>query len=168
MHMTLWVDRVQKDGAVNVQGCIPTLDVFVIDNAPDNLVVFRMKILLLSALQGMLKERVPYEKFSFKYKVLSFVTHMMGKLFSTKTLHKKYGSVSQIGNKKPTRYVHFANGPYNSLSKKFPAETWSEALLTDFEDAKFYIPAEFDSFLKTWYGDYMKLPDEEDRRPMRI
>ena len=31
------------------------------------------------------------------------------------------------------------------------------------EDADFYITSEYDNVLKSLYGDYMKLPPEEDR-----
>ena len=45
---------------------------------------------------------------------------------------------------------------------------WSAAILTDFEDTKFYIPEKYDSFLKICYGDYMKLPDEDNRKPSHM
>ena len=32
-----------------------------------------------------------------------------------------------------------------------------------FEDSKFYIPEEYDKILKQIYGDYMKLPPENER-----
>ena len=36
---------------------------------------------------------------------------------------------------------------------------------TDFENIKLNIPEHYDIYLRSLYGDYMKLPDEIDRTP---
>ncbi len=46
---------------------------------------------------------------------------------------------------------------------KFESEKWEEAIDGVFEGEKFTIPKEYDTFLKTMYGDYMKLPPKENR-----
>ncbi len=168
MYKTIWIYRIQKKEAKAIQGYIPTLDVFVNDNVPDNPFRFRMKLFRLSALQGMLKEEVVYKGFSFKNKVLLFTTHMLGKLFSTEFLRKRYDAVSQIGNEKETKCVHCSNVFYRWIRNKYPSDTWKDAVLTDFEDAKFYIPQKYDVYLTICYGDYMKLPAEEDRKPEHV
>ena len=165
MHKTIWINRIQKKNAKAIRGYVPTLDVFVIDNVPDNFIKFKIKNLQLSALQGMLKEEVTYKGFSLIYKVLLFSTHILGKLFSTETLRKWYDTVSQIGNEAKTKEVHCTNTSYRAINVRFPADTWKETNLVDFEDTQFYIPARYDTYLKKWYGDYMKLPDEKDRKP---
>lgn len=45
----------------------------------------------------------------------------------------------------------------------FPAEIFEETLLLDFEGDKFPCPAKTHECLKISYGDYMKLPPEEER-----
>ena len=127
-----------------------------------------MKILRLATLQGMLKEEVIYKNFSLKYKILLFTTHLLGKLFSTEYLQKGYEMVSQIGNENETEYIHCSNVTFSWIKNKYPSNTWGNAVLTDFEDAKFYIPENYDIYLKTCYGDYMKLPAEEDGKPMHV
>lgn len=168
IHKTIWVYRIQKKCDRKKAGYIPTVDVFVNDNAPNNIFVFQTKIFLLSALQGMLKEQVVYKNYSLKYKVLLFSTHLFGKLFSKESLFKKYESVSQIGNKNPTTNVHCTNSLYNYIRKKYPSDTFKAVFLTDFEDTKFYIPIKYDTYLKTTYGDYMKLPDIVNRKPEHL
>jgi lipopolysaccharide cholinephosphotransferase len=38
-----------------------------------------------------------------------------------------------------------------------------EPVLVPFEDAEFYIPRNAEKYLTMQYGDFMKLPPEEDR-----
>ena len=168
MHKTIWIYRVQKNGAQAIKGYVPTLDVFVIDNAPDSSLSFRLKIFRLAVLQGMLKEGVRYEGFSLINKIYLFVTHILGKLFPVSLLRKWYDNVSRTGNRTVTQKVHCTNTSYEWINKKYPAGTWSRAVLADFEDAEFYIPADYDDYLRTCYGNYMELPDESLRKPEHI
>ena len=168
MDKNLWIDRIQKKDSTEIQGYIPTLDVFVSDNVPNSTFKFKLKVFRLAALQGMLKEKVVYKGFSFKNKALLFTTHMLGKLFSKEKLYKKYELVSQIGDEEKTKYVHITNDCFRLLKVKYPSDTWITAMLTDFEDTKFYIPAKYDALLTILYGEYMKLPDEESRNPSHV
>lgn len=168
MHQTIWIKRIQKEGAVAIRDYVPTLDVFVIDNVPDSKFLFRWKIFRLSMLQGMLKEEVSYEGFSFVNKVFIFVTHIMGKLFSVKRLRKWYDNVSKCGNKETTKKVHCTNTSYRWLKNRYPSKTWDEVVLHSFEDADFYVPASYDEYLKICYGDYTRLPDETYRIPEHV
>ena len=45
----------------------------------------------------------------------------------------------------------------------FPKEMLAETDYLQFEDAVFAVPAKYDEMLKLCYGDYMKLPPEEDQ-----
>lgn len=46
-----------------------------------------------------------------------------------------------------------------------PSEWWGEAKWHDFGKIKVPIPHDYDSFLRFYYGDYMKLPPEDKRKP---
>lgn len=168
MHKTIWVNRIQKKQAKSLKGLIPTLDVFVIDNAPDSSFQFKLKNFRLAMLQGMLKEEVSYKRFSPKYRLFLFTTHILGKLFPVDVLRRWYDDVSAIGNEVTTKELHCTNTSYRWIRNKFPSNTWDEAILVDFEDAQFYIPKNYDSYLKVCYGDYMKLPDENERIPKHL
>lgn len=41
---------------------------------------------------------------------------------------------------------------------------FENGIRVSFEDKFFLIPSDFDYFLKIWYGDYMKLPPESERK----
>ena len=165
MHQNLWVKRIQKIGATPIRGYVPTLDVFVIDNAPDAAILFRLKILLLSVLQGMLKEHRNYAQFAWYYKVFLFITHVLGRLFPVKMVRRWYNRVSQIGNDRPTRYVHSANDTFAAIRIKYKRDTFRKLVLHPFEDAQFYIPEDYVDYLTARYGDFMKLPEERNRKP---
>ena len=162
----IWIDRVLEIGAEPIKGYEPTVDIFVIDHAPDSNVVFRWKIFLLSLLQGMLKEDVQYEGFSALQKLMLFTTHQMGKLFPNRRLQSWYSRVSQIGNKRPTKFVHCTNDTNRDIRKRFESCVLSKRMLHRFEDTELYIPAAYDKCLTALYGDYMKRPPEEERKPM--
>lgn len=165
MHQNLWIKRIQKIGAKPIRGYVPTLDIFVIDNAPDNKIQFQVKVLLLSVLQGMLKKTRNYSRFAFHYRVFLFVTYLLGKLFPTALVHRWYTKVSQIGSGKLTKYMHCCNDAYACIRIKYKRETFKNLQLHKFEDAEFYIPEDYDDYLTARYGDYMRLPDESQRKP---
>lgn len=45
----------------------------------------------------------------------------------------------------------------------FPTEYFQDFLEVPFEDGLFKIPSKYDKMLRSWYGDYMKLPPVEKR-----
>lgn len=165
MRRTIWIQRIQKNHAKEINGYVPTLDVFVVDNVPENNLVFKIKVFVLLMLQGMLKETINYEKASFIYKVCLFVTHIVGKLFSKELLRKWYDRISEIGNKEDSKYVHCTNTSFRCLPRKYRADTWKKMVLHDFEDVQLYIPEKYEQYLTVMYGDYMTLPKEENRIP---
>lgn len=64
--------------------------------------------------------------------------------------------------KRGNYYVDYAS--YIECSKEtVPIEWYGEPLLLQFENKEFYAPQEYGLVLKQLYGDYMKLPPEEER-----
>lgn len=168
IHKDLWVDRIQLVGAKAIRGYVPTLDVFIVDNAPDSSIMFKAKILLLRVLQGMLKKDIDYSAYSAPYKAALFICHWLGKPFKERTVLGWYDRISQIGNKKKTKYIHCPNSLFSFLPYRFAPDTWDHPVLHRFEGTELYIPHKYDDILKTYYGDYMKLPDEKNRRPEHV
>lgn len=47
----------------------------------------------------------------------------------------------------------------------YPKEIFDKRFMTEFEGKMYPIPADYDVYLKKTYGDYMKMPPEEKRKP---
>lgn len=108
--------------------------------------------------------RVGYEKGkNIKTRIARFLAFNIGKMMNTGSLVRKldktltdfddtYGETSHRGL--PWGY----NG-----EELYPASIWKDITEVDFEGYKFYAPARYDEILRMRYGDYMKLPPEEER-----
>lgn len=54
-------------------------------------------------------------------------------------------------------------GPYY-MKKKYPTKCFVENTYVEFEDTKMPIPVGYDTYLRTAFGDYMKLPPKEKQK----
>lgn len=62
-------------------------------------------------------------------------------------------------------YVHSFLGAASKMEKSvFPVACFEKTEMLPFEDGVFSVPAKFDSVLAVLYGDYLKLPPEEERK----
>ena len=61
---------------------------------------------------------------------------------------------------------HCDAGPLEQFKlHTFAFNPFEEMIEVDFEGHKFMAPARYDEYLTTRYGDYMKLPPEDQRHP---
>lgn len=142
----------------------PYIDVFIMDNLPDNHLSAMMKILVLKVIQGMLKEKIDYQGFSFPYKVCIFITHMLGMPFSRVTKLKLYDAVSGIGNKSATKYLTITNDSFGLLNIKHNAEVMEDFEEWRFEDTTLMVTKKSQDYLTARYGPtYMTPPPERER-----
>ena len=49
------------------------------------------------------------------------------------------------------------------IKEVYPKEYFNNVILHKFENSEFYVPEKYHEMLTQIYGDYMKLPPEEDR-----
>lgn len=54
------------------------------------------------------------------------------------------------------------------LNKPIDKKVFKKDLLVKFESDQFYVPIGYDVFLKSIFGDYMKLPPEEKRKSHHV
>ena len=167
----LWLKRVtRKDnpgaGKLPPTGCV---DLFVFDSMPQGKAACAWKQFWINTLQGMLKKKIQYEKFSFKHKVLLFGTHCLGRLVPEKAKKKAYDRVSQWGNKKKTPYCNVYNNPYSFVKKgKFRADVMDGYCDVEFEGRSYMATRNWDHVLTVDYGDYMTPPEEQNRVPEHL
>lgn len=81
-------------------------------------------------------------------------------IFSDEYLYEKY---SELINKYPFEESEYVTNPCGKYSTKnvLRKEIYGEPVYVDFEGCKYPIPSQIDTYLKHYYGDYMKIPSQE-------
>ena len=159
-----WVTRITRSDNPDIEKEEQCIDLFAFDVVPDNEVKAKLKVLFLRTLQGMLKDKPEYERFSLPYKCMLFGTWLLGKPFSRDWKRKLYDRVSQWGpgSKKTNIY----NTWFEQIGKlRFDKHITDGYEFLEFEGRKYMVIQGYDSYLKELYGDYMQLPPEEQRHP---
>lgn len=129
-----------------------------------------------------------YPKSGFARK-MQMIHALIYSLFCAQTVPENHGGVAALGSKvllglfkskgvrykiwrsaerKMTKYkiaecdaiTELCSGP-GYMKMKYPKEAFERAIFVDFEDTKLPIPVGYDTYLKTAFGDYMKLPPKE-------
>ena len=160
-----WVWRIRNKNKL-VDGVPPTIDFFIMEPVTRDKVLYFIQIISLRLLQGLLKEHYYWERYSLFYKICLKITYYLGRLFNRESLFKVYDSISQWGYKKPSNKCSQFNDQFKVLTVKYNADVLDGYELRKYEDTELYIIKHYDHYLKTQYGDYMKMPPEKDRKPM--
>lgn len=168
LNDVLWIRRIQKKNSFKQNVSIPTIDVFVMDNCPDNKLMQAIKLFLIKMLQGMMKDGKKHSDVSLFYRICLIITAIIGKLFSQRRKLLWYDRVSQIGNRTESKQLGLYNDLFINLNLKYSRDMFSKYINSSFEDLTLPITAEYDNYLSTVYGDYMTPPEESDRKPMHM
>ena len=164
---TLWVDKVFFKSFVrsNEDSFIPTLDVFLLDNVPNNSICRFTKVFLIYTLQGMMKPHLSLRRGGLVLKMCSIITYLVGRLFPFSLKAKWYRVVSQWGNHQKSLYVANYSAEFADIKRVYPAFLLDSIIEFPFEDISACVTSEYDQCLTIQYGDYMVLPQLKDRVP---
>ncbi len=137
------------------------IDIFVVDNVPDQL-LFRKPHLWACYLirKGLYSEIGKYaEGHQGKralYKLLSIIPRGM--------LFKFRNKIANKCNKHRTELIsHYTLEYPKRCLYGLPRSCFDEKIELDFEGHKFYAFKNYDLYLSMYYGDYMKLPPEQEQ-----
>ena len=164
---SLWIDRLRRKTSVNKGQYSPTCDIFVLDDIPQNFFLERMKLYIIYMMQGMMKLELNVKKGSFLMKVCSIVTFVLGLPLSSELKKKWYISVSQWFNGKGKKKRCY-NASFADIHCVFPENVLNKVQLVPFEDTEAFVMTEYDSFLKSRYGDYMTPPPRLEQIPKHL
>lgn len=152
---SLWIDRVRLESDVMAHPK-PTMDVFIIDNAPDGRLARKLRVVAIRALQGMLKEKPNFSKGNVLYRVATFVTYLAGRCFKRTTILGWYDKVSTMSNSRPTRMKACYNADFGDVAKLRHSDVVGEYILMPFEDTEAYVTKAYHQALVDMFGlDYM-------------
>lgn len=165
-NRSLWVDRIKLKHENTDSDNIPLIDLFILDNCPVSPIVAYLKLLFLEILQGMMKTKPKFSEYSLGPRIASYFLWGIGVLFPFKIKFRLYHMISVWGNNDNSLYKSIYNDQYYLLKQKYSSNIMESLLRLPFEDMEVYSIKNYDSYLTQIFGDYMKLPNEEERRPI--
>ena len=157
--------KVRKDNTTYIEDFetkIPGLhqgifvDLFPIDNLSDNRIIADAQWILFHALVAKEMKKRGYKTNSISKKIAMAVSP----LFPEKAL-RNY--IMQKNNMVSTRVHCFLGGAVVKEHNIFPRSIFDDYTYVHFEDGVYPIVSDYNTYLKTCFGDYMKLPPVKDR-----
>ncbi len=95
--------------------------------------------------------------------MIKFLPFRLLAFFFTKSyIRKKMRHIIMVENRKKSQRVWIQDGQ-NYVKWNYPSDLLEHLIEHIFEDEKFLIPAQYDTWLKITYGDYRKLPPQDQR-----
>lgn len=168
VNSALWVDRIRFD-STELSKHDPTMDVFIVDNAPDGIIARKIRVLELRFLQGMLKGKPDFKKGSVILRLASFTTYIVGLLLPTQFKLNLYTRLSVRSNKKETKKKASYNTDFNDICKLYSNDVLEEVFEVPFEDLNVYITKAYHQCLIDKFGiNYMTPPSITNRVPKHI
>ena len=148
------------------------LDLFIVENTPDNAFLRKLKGLYCNCL-GMLSWEVfiwEHRNPEVKAFLMSagamnyYIRIVLGFLFSFRSSRKWFDLFDRaIRCGRETKHCCIATGRKRYLGEVFLKDQFFPGILKDFEGEKVLVFRDQDSYLKNLYGDYMTLPPVEKR-----
>ena len=144
------------------------VDIFPYDNALDFDKSFKRRGFHLKVLRGLIRAKSHYQTWysddgiilSKYIKNLPF--RILAVFFKKDRLIRKYEIISKLDENKDNKFV-YENGTEDYDKWCFPKTIFTTFVNSEFESYPFSIPKDYDKYLTTAYGDYKKLPPEEER-----
>lgn len=154
------------------------IDVFLIDNIPDNRIIRMLKGTICQLFIGASSCVSVYSRDSYEYRKTitdkALLTaykkrFVIGKLLSIKTLDWWLNKTDSICcYKRESHLVGLPTGRYHYFGEIFNAEDLFPPKTCSFEGNEFFAFNDFDKYLKNLHGDYMQIPPPEKRESHHI
>lgn len=144
------------------------VDLFILDKLPAGKAGAAMTRFLHKAVYGMAmghRYKLDYSKYSLLHKVFVGTLATAGRLVPLRVLCRLQRLVALKDRNSKGNLRYYSNYQPDYLYVTLDKAWCEEAVETEFEDTRLMIPAGWHQVLEEVYGDYMKLPPEEQRVP---
>lgn len=135
------------------------LDVFYLDNVPDNVILSRMQYFFAKCYLCYLLSVRSYKSATLGKRIL------IGLSLPLRIKLIREFIITQINkyNKKETAKLGFFYGRTRYKNAIMKREIYGKPQYVRFEDTMLPVPEQYDRYLTQMFGDYMKLPPENER-----
>lgn len=140
---------------------VPTIDIFAIDNVPDNKIMEKIQNIFSEVYHLCIYRKPAQNRGKLAYIFTKYILTIFPN-FLLDFLQNLSKKIIILYKDKETEYV---NNIFGMNYEKVKKEVMKMPILAKFEDKKFPIPILYDEYLRTLYGDYMKIPKEDKRQP---
>lgn len=137
------------------------VDVFPYENTPKSKILQKKQCMIMSFALRIVKEKTGY---AYKCRTLGGKIQILFKDFFTLDFVKNlYIKEMKRYNNKPTELINSANAGYGYFNEILKKKWVMNVEQMQFEDITLPGIKDYDEYLTSLYGDYMKIPDEDDR-----
>lgn len=142
-----------------IEGMGVFVDIFPVDSFPDDMIQKKCKEIYITR---HLINYYAFETIKFRKNILKWIESKYffykSRTYSLSDLQKKYISIVTEKPYGSTEKV-FLTGAYEIVP--LPLKMFEEYIEVEFEGKMFSVIKQYDDYLRTIYGDYMKLPPKE-------
>lgn len=141
------------------------IDIFSYNFIPDDETKRKNIVKKIKLLNSMMsRKKINLQKEGFKQNFLRFNKNIISKMLGYKYIINKLNKIYIKYNVEPSKHV-VSNWPIYKIDKEVQQEkNINEYIDVPFENIQVMIFKNYDEILKTTFGDYMKLPPENERK----
>jgi len=141
------------------------LDVFPLDNAPTDKALQQAQVAAIEKNKrtNVLKRAYRYKK-NFKNTVIKKVVSKLMFYTTVDKLNAEFDEICRMYENNETGLWCSMSSHYSYAKQCMPNSVYGKPQLVKFEGREYYAPEQLDDYLTRIYGDYMKLPPEEERQ----
>ena len=159
---SFWIPRIRMANGNRKLVYPPTIDVLIMDNAPDSLIARRCRVLSIKMLQGMLRVKPNFRNGSHFMHMVGRIVFWLGHFLNRERKREWYNCIAQKSNKTITREITSYYEEYSCLGKYYPKDLMYEMVLVPFEDMEAYVIKDYHSCLVTQFGANYMTPIKTD------
>lgn len=108
--------------------------------------------------------RLSNQPIFYRKNPLKAINRIIPRIIGSKNLVKMIENNAQTYNYDDSEYVVRMRNTPNGFTGALKKDVYDPAIKKSFEGHEFYVPNNYDAWLRRFFGDYMSLPPEEKRK----